>query len=332
MKETGCSVLGWGAVTPNGWAMPPGAAGLILTTEYTLSSPGVPVAAQKVAETGPLWERWKKEPRLRRASPISRFMVQSVAAAMEGAAPGRRRGLIGVFFTGALAYSRKFYEGCLRQGRRLASPALFPETVYNSPLSHVAAIMGFDGPSYSLVGDESAWAGACATAELWISLGTVDEVVVVAAEELDPVSIEGIRAAGWLRHGYLPAEGASAIRLGPPGGTVPRLAVAVEAQPFRNPSSCRAAAGRVFARLSPGAPVVRTARGLWSEGIENDLAGSRPVPAAAAGYAELGRCFAAGSGWAVIHGLGKLGPDCPVLHIPLFGSYHAVSALTLAKA
>lgn len=332
MKPVGCSVLGWGAVTPNGWAMPPGAVGLSLTNEYTLSTPGVPIPVQKVSETGPVWERWKKEPRLRRASPISRFMVQSVAAAMEGAVPGRRRGLIGVFFTGALAYSRKFYEGCLKQGRKLASPALFPETVYNSPLSHVAAIMGFDGPSYSLVGDESSWAGAVATAEMWIGLGTVDEVVVVAAEELDPVSVEGIRAAGWLRRGYVPAEGASALRLGPPGGPEPRLLVAAEAQPFRNPDSCRAAAGRVFARLSPDAPLVRTARGLWSEGIENDLAGNRPVPDSEPGYAELGRSFAAGSGWAVILGLGKLGPEGPALHIPLFGSYHAVSALTLAKA
>ena len=38
-------------------------------------------------------------------------------------------------------------------GAQAASPLLFPETVFNAPASHLAAILGITGASYTLVGD-----------------------------------------------------------------------------------------------------------------------------------------------------------------------------------
>jgi 3-oxoacyl-(acyl-carrier-protein) synthase len=38
-------------------------------------------------------------------------------------------------------------------GASAASPLLFPETVFNAPASHLAAILGITGASYTLVGD-----------------------------------------------------------------------------------------------------------------------------------------------------------------------------------
>ena len=54
---------------------------------------------------------------------------------------------------GGVLYTRKFYEQIVKQGANSASPLLFPETVYNAPASHLAAQLGIDGASYTLVGD-----------------------------------------------------------------------------------------------------------------------------------------------------------------------------------
>lgn len=339
MKPRPTTALAWGVVSPNGWAMPDGAAAFPAIPETMVSISGVSIPVQRVSEGGVLWERWKKEPRLRRASPVSRFIAQSVSQAMEGAEPGKRRGLIGVFSTGAIAYSRRFYEGVLKQGRSLASPALFPETVYNSPLSHTAALFGFDGPAYSLVGDESAWVAACETAELWIALGTVEEVVVVAAEELDAISVEAFHAAGWLRkgsgpgRGFVPAEGAVAVRLGAAEGSRPHLAVSSSLIPFTGPAGFRVAAAKMGALLPTGGGTMETARGLWSEPMAREVveAGGRSFLAGEAGYSTLGRSFSVSAGWATVAALRQLGPEMGVIHVPVFGANHAVAALTVTE-
>ncbi|MEI6736711.1 MAG: GNAT family N-acetyltransferase [Actinomycetes bacterium] len=55
--------------------------------------------------------------------------------------------------SGGVQYTRRFYEQIVKQGANAASPLLFPETVYNAPASHLAAMLGVDGATYTLVGD-----------------------------------------------------------------------------------------------------------------------------------------------------------------------------------
>lgn len=103
-------------------------------------------------------------PRLRRASAISHFSCAAAAdaVAQSGPLPAGQTALVFAASNGAVAYTRRFYEDVVKSGS--GSPILFPETVYNAPASHVAALLGIDGPVLTLVNDASAGTDALATA------------------------------------------------------------------------------------------------------------------------------------------------------------------------
>src|SRR3712207_4019232 len=63
--------------------------------------------------------------------------------------------------------------------------SLFPETVFNAPASHLAAILGITGASYTLVGDGAVGVLAIKMAEDLMEDPAVDRCLVVAAEEAD---------------------------------------------------------------------------------------------------------------------------------------------------
>ena len=98
-------------------------------------------------------------PRLRRSSAISRFAVVAGLAALEDAqvkldaAAAERTALIFAISNGGVIYTKRFYHEIVESGAQAASPLLFPETVFNAPASHLAAILGITGASYTLVGD-----------------------------------------------------------------------------------------------------------------------------------------------------------------------------------
>src|SRR5688572_15770058 len=100
-------------------------------------------------------------PRLRRASPITRFAVGAAQEALDMAepdTPGNREtlGIVLCVMTGCVNYSRRFYDEVLREPST-ASPLVFPETVFNAPSSHLAAVLGAGGMNYTLVGDPSSF-------------------------------------------------------------------------------------------------------------------------------------------------------------------------------
>ncbi|MES2308723.1 MAG: hypothetical protein V4507_07675 [Verrucomicrobiota bacterium] len=158
--------------------------------------------------------RWKKEPRFRRSTPLSLFLMEATAQAIQPLSSLDQVGLIVVTFTGSITYSRRFYQEIVEGGARAASPMMFPETVFNSPASHIAAQLQLGGPIYSLMGDESAWIAGLETASLWIQLKQARSVVVVAGYEIDAMSIEAYHAAGWIRKGLISTEGAGALLVG----------------------------------------------------------------------------------------------------------------------
>lgn len=159
---------------------------------------------------------WRRESRFRRATPLSLFLAESIAPTMNQVEDRSRLGLIVITFTGSITYSRKFYQEIVEQSPRAASPMMFPETVFNSPASHAASYFKIGGPVYSLLGDESAWISGLETAALWLQLKKADQVLVVAAYEMDDMSIEAYHAAGWIRKGLIPSEGAGALLLQTP--------------------------------------------------------------------------------------------------------------------
>ncbi len=174
---------------------------------------GAPVPAQYTAHLA-------REARLRRSSTISLLAATVAKAAMQtsGATPTQGGAGLAIVFgvsSGGVQYTRRFYEQVVKQGANAASPMLFPETVYNAPASHVAAMLGVDGATYTLVGDGTVGLQALTFGAQLLELGDADQVLVVAAEELDWILLEAHQnwrlTAGEKRRGALLAEGAAAV-------------------------------------------------------------------------------------------------------------------------
>jgi hypothetical protein len=86
--------------------------------------------------------------------------------------------------SGCVNYSRRFYDEVLKNPAT-ASPLVFPETVFNAPSSHLAAVIGATGCNYTLVGDPGSFLVGLALGANWLRAGNVDGCLVIGAEELD---------------------------------------------------------------------------------------------------------------------------------------------------
>ncbi|WAC18085.1 beta-ketoacyl synthase N-terminal-like domain-containing protein [Luteolibacter sp. SL250] len=212
-------ISGIGAVSPAGWGVPAlmaalGSGTTLPTTEIerpleqgTVRTPVLRVPAD--AASSP------KFARLRRTSPISKFAAAAVAEALgsdriAASVAGELR--IGVIFTltnGCVNYSNRFFGEALANPA-IASPILFPETVFNAPSSHISAMIGGRSPNDTLVTDGAGFFSGMDLAAEWISRGDVDGCVVVASEEIDWLSAEALLLYS---RNYLPSEGAAAVYL-----------------------------------------------------------------------------------------------------------------------
>ena len=105
-------------------------------------------------------------------------------------APGLRVGVIFTLTNGCVNYSNRFFGEVLADPA-LASPILFPETVFNAPSSHLSAMIGSTSPNDTLIGDGTGFLTGIDLAAEWIERGDVDGCLVVAAEEIDWLSAEG---------------------------------------------------------------------------------------------------------------------------------------------
>ena len=155
--SVGIAGLGW--VTPLGtsleevWAKV--RAGVVPQTK-TLTNPASGRVHSIITTPPDAVAHLSRNPRLRRASTISQLAVAAGLAALENAdgeiAP-ERTAVVFAICDGGVLYTRRFYEQIVKQGANVASPLLFPETVFNAPASHLAALLGIDGASYTLVGE-----------------------------------------------------------------------------------------------------------------------------------------------------------------------------------
>jgi 3-oxoacyl-(acyl-carrier-protein) synthase len=170
-------------------------------------------------------------PRLRRASVISRFAAAAGldalrAAGLEpGTHNGERTALIFAISNGGVIYTKHFYSNIVQSGAQSASPLLFPETVFNAPASHLAAILGITGATYTLVGDGAVGLAAVNMAEDLMANEVLDHCLVVGTEEIDWLLCDAYRRWRLLRssppiepfsaqqRGMILSEGAGAILL-----------------------------------------------------------------------------------------------------------------------
>jgi hypothetical protein len=315
------SVISAGGVTPAGV----GAAAVsdpwpLVTTR---SEAGHPVRAGLVDRNAAALVAWQKEPRLRRASPIAYFMVEAVDQVLQ-AAPGTDRGRTGViacFFLGCLVYSVRFYRQITDEGRRFASPVLFPETVFNSPLSHVVATLGLGGPVYSQIGDKSCWAAALRTAQCWLANGDCDNVVVLGAEEFEPHEVDALRAGGLLRGGLHPCEGAVALLVSAARGGGPTIGRIADGFSFARKKDAVAAARNCLENFPATLPLLDTAT-AWTREAAGAL--ERPMVGGASGSPEGFTMSAAADTWRAV-ALARSGKPSDLL-VPVWGLTRSFAA------
>ena len=221
------SITGLGAVSPAGWGVKPlrealAANAPLPTTD--LARPGwekplrvrsVPASPTKLAALA--------HPRLRRVSPITRYAVASAIEAIGGEVGNisqpHRLGVIFCVMSGCVNYSRRFYDEVLKDPPS-ASPLVFPETVFNAPSSHLAALLGAGGMNYTIVGDPGTFLQGLALGADWLLRESADRVLVVGAEEIDWATADSFRM--FARRLVL-AEGSGAVLLSR-GGDAPALA------------------------------------------------------------------------------------------------------------
>jgi hypothetical protein len=289
----------------------------------------------KVELNDPFWERWQKEPRLRRASPISYFLVEAAEQALAGldASERAQTGLVVAFSTGCLAYSRRFFEGILRQGQKTASPALFPETVFNSPVSHVAATLRLKGSAYALVGDETAWIAALKTAWLWLEQERVHQVLAMGAEEFDSASLDAYRSAGWLsgqktNPTFIPSEGAAGLLVRRARPNDSKIISQVEdGFIYQSKIEARVAGRRCLQQFESRQTCYPTARHNWLGDIERELTQGRGFSVGVQPY--LGEATTASVAWNTLRALSALDTGYHQLLVPVWGSTHQIGALEM---
>ena len=169
--------------------------------------------------------------RLRRASAISRFAAAAGLSALDSgglkidATNAERVALIFAISNGGVIYTKRFYRDIVNTGAESASPLLFPETVFNAPASHLAAILGITGVTYTLVGDGAVGLAAVKMAQELMESEPLDYCLVVGTEEIDWLLCDAYRRWRLLRvappiepygkqnRGMILSEGAGAILL-----------------------------------------------------------------------------------------------------------------------
>lgn len=191
-------VRGVGAVSPAGWGIAP-MLEAIEAGEARYLGPaekeGAFLAPPKPESRFP----WLRHARLRRSSPISQFLVAASLEAMEleeipeeASALTETFGRVGVIVSvmnGCVNFSKRFYQEAL-EDPSTASPILFPETVFNAPSSHLAALLGLHGMNYTVLGDGANFLEALAVGAQWLLDDLADHVLIAAAEEPDSLTAQ----------------------------------------------------------------------------------------------------------------------------------------------
>lgn len=353
--SVGIAGLGW--VTPLG-------VDLALVADAILQAETPEVTAVENPETRQLHhyyavppklvEQLGRNPRLRRSSAISYFAVAAGLAALEnagvaaGSVPTDRTAVVFAIADGGVHYTRRFYEQIARQGAQAASPLLFPETVYNAPASHLSALLGIDGASYTLVGDNSVGLAALSFAtELLETSAELDQCVVVGSEEVDWVlcqayrdwrlSTAGTRAeiCAPIPQGAVLSEGAGAVVLRREGRC--SLEAVHSGVPFFRRREAGAALQRAVSELVPDASpdlVVSSANGTFIDNAEAAvLAGLAPRARVVFPKASLGEAPGASALWQIIvAALAVEAGEAANALVPVIGFNQQASAAHIARS
>lgn len=309
-------ITGTGAVSPAGWGVTALMEALDSGTRPAISElsrerkSGPPVVTS-VMRVPPAPPTLPKSPRLRRVSPISKF---AVGAAIEALGPERmakaaagelRLGVVCALLNGCVNYSNRFF-GEVQSDPSVASPILFPETVFNAPSSHLSSLFNSTAPNDTILGDSAEIFTALEIATEWLHRGDCDGVLVVVPEEIDWLSAEAL--ALYSREA-VPAEGAAALYL-EIGGEGPQL-LSIPDPVLLDPGCDRAEALRAVFEATGAADDGKTLLSDSRSGVARFDAAEDRAFAAWSGPREsvrtiLGESFGASSGFQVVAAVERL--------------------------
>jgi hypothetical protein len=253
-------VHGLGAVSPAGWGVAAFCDALgenLPIPTQSLARPGWEIPLLIRAVPSPvLRPAFFSHPRLRRANLITQYAVAAALEALDqNVLPVQngslRLGIVVCVMAGSVNYSRRFYEEVLFDPAT-ASPLIFPETVFNAPGSHLAAFLGANAASYTLVGDDGSFLQGLALAAQWLGDDKMDACIVIGAEETDWIVADAMKL---FRRDAVHGAGAGAVLLKRnSGGALAELSAVTDSFPFTQ-TQCRAdAARKMQAQLPNCAP------------------------------------------------------------------------------
>ncbi|MDB6027333.1 MAG: Beta-ketoacyl synthase [Verrucomicrobiales bacterium] len=271
MVNTSIFVQGIGAVSPAGWGMDAFRDALKKNTSLPTKELSRPASDRKLhvrqVPAPPTRPSFLAHPRLRRTSPITQYAIAAALEALgqdsEKITQGELRlGIVFCVMSGCVNYSRRFYDEALRDPST-ASPLVFPETVFNAPSSHLAALLKTNAINYTIVGDPGTFLEGIALAADWLTSGKVDGCLVIGAEEVDWITSDAYRR---FQRKVILSDGAGALYLKTKSDSVEaaQLTAVTSAHPFLKSQSRHCAAAKMRAEL-PGS----AAGTLLSDGIQN---------------------------------------------------------------
>ncbi|MBL9131013.1 MAG: hypothetical protein JNG86_07430 [Verrucomicrobiaceae bacterium] len=222
MNATGLHINGVGAVSSAGWS---GADLLrVIRAREVLPAMNYPRPGIERAWNCPVRpvppmppEKQVRHPRFRRVSAITRYAAAASLEALKDAGfdtPPPHLGILFVMMNGCVSYTGRFYQEVLDNPAQ-ASPLIFPETVFNAPASHIAALLGADGAVSTIIGNANAIMEALDMAAVWIRGGLIDHCLIIGAEECDWLSAEALT---YYHEAHIASEGAGALLVSAEGG------------------------------------------------------------------------------------------------------------------
>jgi 3-oxoacyl-(acyl-carrier-protein) synthase len=268
---------------------------------------------------------------------ISRFAAAAGLEALQAARVkvdsqnAARVALVFAISNGGVIYTKRFYRDIVETGAQSASPLLFPETVFNAPASHLAAILGITGTTYTLVGDSAVGLVAIKMAEDLMANEALDYCLVVGAEEADWILCDAYRRWRLLRltppmepfnkkkRGMILSEGAGAVLLARKGPVI--IERAHPGMSYRRRGEAKEVIGRIVCDLAETEIdlVISSANGTFIDQAECEAL-SQALPDALVYTAKpaLGESVGASGLWQLIVGTQALHHSelPPLLHAP----------------
>jgi 3-oxoacyl-[acyl-carrier-protein] synthase II len=148
---------------------------------------------------------------LRLLDRTTRLALAAAALALDdaGLAPppagAERAGVVLATTVGSAQSRGEFFVEAIRGGPRAVNPALFPNTVVNSPASQVAIRFGLRGPNTTIASGFTASLRALDVAARLVASGQADLVLAGGVEELSELTYAAFHNAGLLASADHPA-------------------------------------------------------------------------------------------------------------------------------